>query len=183
MQPILVAYGTTEGQTGKIADAMARRLRAHGHRVDLLDTASPAAQTVSPQYQAAMIGGSVHNERHQSALTHFVKANRPWLKAMPVAMFSVSLSAALPDMDSRLEARRALDAWVLDSELTPVSVRCVAGALRYTRYDYLKRQVMRLIAREHGQTGDASHDVEYTDWNDVDAFVDEFLQSAHIRSG
>jgi menaquinone-dependent protoporphyrinogen oxidase len=180
MQPILVAYGSTEGQARKIAEFIAERLRIRGHRVDLIDTASPAAQQLTPQYQAAIVGGSVHQHRHQSALAHFIQANRAWLGAMPVALFSVSLAAAIDDMDSRLDARRVLDEFAVDCGLKPLTVRCIAGALKYTQYDYLKRQLMRMIARQRGQSTDTSKDIEYTDWNDVEAFVDEFLAAAHI---
>lgn len=180
MQPILVAYGSIEGQTRKIAEFIAERLRFRGHRVDLVDTSTPAAQQVPPVYQAAIAGGSVHQHRHQRALEHFLKDNRVWLGALPVALFSVSLAASLDDMDSRLEARRLLDELADDCGLKPRTVRCIAGALKYTEYDYLKRQLMRMIARQRGQPTDMSKDVEYTDWNDVEAFVDEFLAAAGI---
>jgi menaquinone-dependent protoporphyrinogen oxidase len=180
MQPILVAYGTTEGQTRKIAEFIAEQLRIRGHRVDLVDTATPAAQQIAPDYQAAIVGGSVHQQRHQRPLEHFLKDNRVWLAAMPVALFSVSLAAALDDIDNRLEARRLLDELADDCGLKPRVVRCIAGALRYTQYDYLKRQLMRMIAHHYGRTTDPAEDVEYTDWNDVGAFVDEFLTAADI---
>ena len=180
MQPILVAYGTTEGQTRKIAEFIAERLRIRGHRVDLVDTATPAAQQVGAAYQAAIVGGSLHQQRHQRSLEHFLKDNRVWLGAMPLALFSVSLAAALDDMDSRLEARRLLDELADDCGLKPRVVRCIAGALKYTQYDYLKRQMMRMIARHYDRPTDSSKDVEYTDWADVESFVDEFLEAACI---
>lgn len=183
MQPILVAYATTEGHTRKVAEFIAERLRVRGHRVELVDVATPAAQAATGPYQAALIGGSVHQHRHQDALLHFAKGNQTWLAAMPVAVFSVSLAAAQDDVDSRLEARRLLDQFVVETGLRPWSVRCVAGALKYTQYDYFKRLVMRLIARQRGGSTDTSQDHEYTDWDDVEAFVDEFLTEAHLAGG
>lgn len=180
MQPILVAYGSTEGQARKVAEFIAERVRRRGHRVDLVDAATPAAQQVVPTYLAAIVGGSVHQHRHQSALAHFIKDNRAWLGAMPVALFSVSLAAALDDMDNRLEARRMLDEFADDCGVKPLAVRCIAGALKFTQYDYLKRQLMRLIARQRGQSTDTTKDIEYTDWSDVEVFVDEFLAAAAI---
>jgi menaquinone-dependent protoporphyrinogen IX oxidase len=58
MQPILVAYGSTEGHTRKIAEFIAERLRLRGHRVDLVDTATPAAQQVQPVYLGAILGAA-----------------------------------------------------------------------------------------------------------------------------
>jgi menaquinone-dependent protoporphyrinogen oxidase len=180
MQPILVAYATTEGHTRKVAEFIAERLRIRGHRVDLVDVAGAAAGAMSAAYLAAFIGGSVHNHKHQSALLHFVKANRHWLASLPVALFSVSLAAAGPDMDARVEAQRLADEFVEESGLAPRLTACIAGALKYTQYDYFKRLIMRLIARQTGRSTDTSQDTEYTDWDDVERFVDEFLRLAHI---
>ena len=180
MQPILVAYATTEGQTGKIAAFIAERLRVRGHRVDLVDTATPAAAQVVPMYQAAFLGDSLHQQRHQDSLRHFIDANRIWLAAMPCAFFSVSLTAALPDAESRQETQRLAKEFLDDCGLRPAAMRCIAGALAYTRYDYFKRLLMRLIARQQGQPVDTARDYEYTKWPDVEAFVDEFLAEACI---
>jgi menaquinone-dependent protoporphyrinogen oxidase len=183
MQPLLVAYASTEGQTRKVAEFIAERLRIRGHRVDLVDVAGPAAAGVTPIYQAAFIGGPVHQHRHPSALLHFVKDNLGWLGSLPVAFFSVSLAAAQTDMDSRLEAQRRVAEFLDESGLRPLATRCVAGALKYTRYDYFKRLIMRMIAEQRGQRTDTSQDYEYTNWDELEAFVDEFLAAAHVPGG
>jgi menaquinone-dependent protoporphyrinogen oxidase len=182
MQTILVVYATTEGHTRKVAEFIAERLRIRGHRVDLVDAAGSSAGAVTVAYQAAVIGGSVHQQQHQSALLHFVKTNRDWLRSLPVAFFSVSLAAAGPDTDDgHLEARRVAGEFIEESGLQPLLVRRIAGALKYTQYDYFKRLVMRLIAHQTGRSTDTSKDTEYTDWDDVEAFVDDFLKRAGVR--
>ncbi len=181
MQPILVAYASMEGQTRKIAEFIAERLRIRGHRVDLVDTAQrQAVEAVTPVYLGSILGASVHQQKHPTPLLHFVKRNHAWLGAAPCAIFSVSLAAALDDIDSRIEAQRALDELLDACELRPVSTSCVAGALKYTQYDYFKRIMMRMIARQRGQSTDTASDHEYTNWSDVEAFVDEFLAAAGI---
>lgn len=180
MQPILVAYGTTEGQTRKVAEFIATRLRALGHRVDLVDTASPAAEAVQPVYQAAFIGGSVHYYRHQASLEHFVKANIDWLKGIPSAFFSVGLGMLRPDEDEQARSRKAVDDFLTHTGLKPVKVRQVHGALKYTEYDFLKRQMQKAFSKHLGQADDTAHDHEYTDWADLDAFVDETLTAAGL---
>jgi menaquinone-dependent protoporphyrinogen oxidase len=182
MQPILVAYATTEGQTRKVAEFIAERLRIRGHRVDLIDTASTAAEAVNPAYQAAFIGGSVHYDKHQGALVHFVKSNLEWLNAMPTAFFSVSLAPVHADAGGRAHAQQAADRFVEQTGLKPRLVRLVNGALLYTQYDFFKRMMMKMISRQQGRSTDTSHDNEYTDWVDVEAFVDEFLTAAGITA-
>lgn len=180
MQPILVAYGTTEGHTRKIAEFVAERLRIRGHRVDLVDTATPAAQQVQPVYQAAFLGGSVHNHRHQSSLLHFVKANLSWLGVIPGAFFSVSLAMARPDEQDHIEAARAVTSFFDETRWHPLVYRLVAGALKYAEHDFFKRRLHRALFAGLPGSADLSQDHEYTDWVDVEKFVDEFLAAAGL---
>jgi len=182
MQPILVAYATTEGQTRKVAEFIAERLRIRGHRVDLIDAASPAAAAASAAYQAAFIGGSVHHDKHQGSLVHFVKSNLEWLNAMPSAFFSVSLAPVHADAGGRAHAQQAADHFLEQTGLKPRLVRLVNGALLYTRYDFFKRMMMKSISRHQGRATDTASDHEYTDWADVEAFVDEFLTAAGLTA-
>ncbi|MGZ8407278.1 MAG: flavodoxin domain-containing protein, partial [Caulobacteraceae bacterium] len=56
----------------------------------------------------------------------------------------------------------------------PAAVHHVAGAFRFTQYDFFKRMMMKKIAREKGVNVDAKHDLELTDWDDLVRFVDGF---------
>lgn len=180
MQPFLVAYASTEGHTRKVAEFIAERLRIRGHRVDLVDTATPAVAQVQPIYRGVLAGGSLHNYKHQGALAQFLQANKPWLSALPLGFFSVSLSAALPGPEHRAEARRAADGFMAECGLEPVSTGCIAGALKYAELDYFKRLLLRQIAAKAGAGNDLRSDHEYTDWQQVEAFVDAYLQASCI---
>ena len=50
-----------------------------------------------------------------------------------------------------------------------------AGGLLYREYGFLKRWMMKKIAREAGKDTDTSKNHEYTDWNAVDRFVGAFV--------
>ena len=55
MKSILVAYATApKGQTRKIAQFIVERIKAAGYEVDLLDTTSTEAASVSPIYVAGV---------------------------------------------------------------------------------------------------------------------------------
>lgn len=175
MKRILVVYGTTEGHTRKIAEFVAERLRKAGKAVDLVDSATPAAAQIAPIYAGAFIGGSLHQGRHQAPLAHFIKVNAAWLNTIPTAFFSVSLSMASQDAEWQAEAKRLADAFLADTGLNAGMVRLVAGALMYTEYDFFRRWMMKAIAKKAGGSTDTSRDADYTDWNDVARFVDEYL--------
>jgi menaquinone-dependent protoporphyrinogen oxidase len=49
----------------------------------------------------------------------------------------------------------------------------VAGAILYTKYNFLLRFVMKQIAKKAGASTETSQDYEYTDWVALDRFVEE----------
>ncbi len=89
MTRILVLYGTTEGQTGKIAESLAAAMRARGADVDVVDAAahSPDADA----YTAVVVAASVHAGCYQPAVRRWVQANAEALRSRPTAFLSVCL--------------------------------------------------------------------------------------------
>ncbi len=67
------------------------------------------------------------------------------------------------------------DAFFAETGWHPAAVHHAAGALRYTKYDFLKRLLMRHIAAKEGGDVDTSEDHEYTDWEALAAFVQDVL--------
>lgn len=182
MKPILVLYGTTEGHARKVAEFIAERLRSAGKSVDLVDCAGSGAQSVSPIYAGAIVGGSVHYDKHPAALAHFVRSNLAWLNTIPTAFFSVSLAQAHRDPQSRAEAKRQAEQFLDETGLRAGMLWLVAGALKFTQYDFFKRYMVRAIARQIGDPGDIvmSRDTEYTDWDQLRRGVDDYLAAAHF---
>jgi menaquinone-dependent protoporphyrinogen oxidase len=208
MSRILVVYGTTEGHTRKIAEFIGEKLRARGHVAQVIDSASPEAKQVQltsaarplrrrsappwgdspqgeggPPYDGVILGGSLHQGKHQSALAHFIRDNAGWINGLPNAFFSVSLSMASANADEREEAREIAREFVDASGLNAGIVYCAAGALLYTKYDYFKRFIMRRIAEKEGGEVDTSQDHEYTDWNALAGFVEDYLAAAGFGEG
>ena len=54
----------------------------------------------------------------------------------------------------------------------------IAGALKYTQYDFFKRIIMKMISKKEGRTTNTSQDYEYTNWNLVKEFVNRFADKA-----
>jgi flavodoxin len=92
MTKILIGYGTTQGQTAKIAEYMANVIRGHGHEAQALDL-KRSKDAPLEGYDAAIIGGSIHMGKHEEHVADFVRQNRVTLERLPSAFFSVSLAA------------------------------------------------------------------------------------------
>ncbi|NNF23559.1 MAG: protoporphyrinogen oxidase [Rhodobacteraceae bacterium] len=170
---ILTAYGTTEGQTGKIARFCADQLTGAGHSVELLNVADAAEVDVSG-FGAAILAGSVHAGKYQAELSQFIAANLAALKPLPTLFLSVSLSAAGDDPQDWAGLESGLAAFTQDTGWTPGRTEHVAGALRFTEYDFFRYWAMRWIAAQKDETVDPHKDKEYTDWDKLSAVLHDW---------
>jgi menaquinone-dependent protoporphyrinogen oxidase len=173
---ILVVYATTEGQTRKIAEWTANRLRDQGHEVELRDSSSCVSDLNLLAFDAVIIAASVHHEHHQKVLTNFVIAHCELLNAKASAFISVSLSAVLED--DKTEARNYVDQFMSVTGWTPRMTLLLGGAARFSEYDYFQEQVIKFIVMKRGGMEAQGQDREFTDWNELGAFVDKFIAEA-----
>jgi menaquinone-dependent protoporphyrinogen oxidase len=173
---VLIVYGTTEGQTRKIAQWTAKHAQARGHQVELHDSAALASSLDPKAFHAFIIAASVHQEQHQETITNFVVAHHELLNARPSAFISVSLSAALEE--AKTEAQKYADHLVSITRWRPRLTLLLGGALRFTEYDYFQEQIVKFIVMRRGDAASSGHDREFTDWNALARFVDQFLDDA-----
>jgi menaquinone-dependent protoporphyrinogen oxidase len=184
---VAVFYATREGHTQRIAERIAADLRILGFDVDLLAARQHPPFSLS-NYSGAVLAASVHGGSHEKEMVQFVKDHRPELERITTAFLSVTLSEAGAEMLDKspvehaqfvLDVDRMLGKFFNETEWVPTLAKPVAGALLYTRYNFLVRLIMRRIARKAGAATDTSHDYVYTDWVGLDKFVDDF--AAEIR--
>jgi menaquinone-dependent protoporphyrinogen oxidase len=171
---ILIAYGSTEGQTQKIAEAVAAGVQELGHDAHLLNTASLEAIDVDT-YDKIVVAASVHHERHQESVEVFVMASLAKLQKRPTLFLSVSLAAAFPEGVS--DAQRYADAFLRSTAWKPTTSLLVAGALRYNEYDYFKAQIIEHVVLKCREVEGAKGDYEFTDWETLSRTVDSFIRA------
>jgi menaquinone-dependent protoporphyrinogen oxidase len=92
MTKILIAYGTTEGQTARIAQYISDVIRGRGHEAQTIDIRR-SSDALLDGYDAVIVGGSIHMGKHENYVRDFVQKNRDTLERLPSAFFSVSLAA------------------------------------------------------------------------------------------
>jgi menaquinone-dependent protoporphyrinogen oxidase len=177
---LLIAYATTDGQTRKIARFAADRLTSQGNSVELLDVEDAEGLDLA-RFDAAILAGSVHVGGYQKALDGFVTAAKAGLGAMPTLFLSVSLSAAGQDEEDWAGLRELLSHFQTDTGWTPGRVEHVAGAFRFTEYDFFRAWAMRRIADQKGQTVEPGKDKEYTDWTKLAATLDAWIAGVPAR--
>ena len=167
-----VFYATTEGQTRRIAEALATKLRERGFDSRAIDLAGPEARWFNwSRTRAAVVGASLHIQHHQRTAARFVRQHAVELNQHPSAFFSVSLSTASQHSTEQLAAREIAEGFPAALGWRPNAVVCLAGRLAYTHYGVLTRFVMKRIARHEGAPTDTSRDYEFTNWEDVAALA------------
>ena len=178
MTHILIVYGTTDGHTRKIAHVLAEDLRAHLCSVDILDAAGPLWRLSPEGYDGVIVAASVHIGDYQRPVCRWVRAHAPMLNTMPTAFLSVCLAVLEKDPAAQREIARIMNRFLTRNGWQPTIAKLVAGALPYTRYGWLKRQMMKRIVAKAGGDIDTTRDFEYTDWNDLRDFAREFTELA-----
>ncbi|MFD6289523.1 flavodoxin domain-containing protein [Streptomyces sp. NPDC060205] len=107
---VLVAYGTKNGSTARIADAIAVVLRKDGLAADPLPARSVAGTLGS--YDAVVVGGGLYAGRWHRDARRFLRRHRAELAARPVWLFSsgpLDASASERDIPPVPDVRRAMD--------------------------------------------------------------------------
>jgi len=178
----VVFYATREGHTRRVAEHIASDLRALGHEVEIYDVKAVAESIDWPPYDWACVAASVHAGHHEPEVIAFVKRHRQALERLQAAFLSVTLSEAGAEdvgatkerrAQSAAEVQQMIDVFVQETGWRPARVLPVAGALAYSRYNFLIRFVMKRIARKAGAPTDTSRDYEFTNWPTLDVFIRE----------
>ncbi|HEX9564766.1 MAG TPA: flavodoxin domain-containing protein [Gemmatimonadaceae bacterium] len=178
--PILIVYGSSYGQTAKIARRIAERLQGRQLEVELVDARS-AGPTLSPDdYAGVVVGSSLIVRGVQPAVRQFIKRNVATLNRGFSAYFQVSASAGSVDRSGREAAVKVLDGFLEQSGWTPKLKASIAGAVNYTQYGFLLRWYMKRASSRHGGATDTSRDHEYTDWVQVDRFANDVAERVAI---
>ena len=172
---ILILYGSLEGQTAKIAARMAEVIRDKGYQVTTLTGDDLPDDFNLDEFDAAIIGGPIHMGNYPRYLQKFVKQYHDRLNNLPSAFFTVCMAINSQKAESRQEAASYGEKFVNNTGWQPALTATFAGAVKYTQYNFVTRFIMKLISRHEGGSTDTAHDHEYTDWDKVASFTEEFV--------
>ena len=175
MSKYLIVYGTKEGQTAKIANKIGDVVRERGFQVDIYDARKVPSTFQFDGYTGALVGSSIHMLQWSSPAIRFARRYKHQLDKIPSAFFSVSLTAAGATAEERAKLDPYVQKFIDKSGWHPQTVENFAGSLAYTKYGFFTRWLMQRIAQSKGESAETSHDVEYTDWDQVRKFAEGFM--------
>jgi menaquinone-dependent protoporphyrinogen oxidase len=169
MPKILVVYGSTYGQTERVAHRIAAVLSAAGHVVGINKADQLPDSLQLADYDGFVVAASVLMGRHQKYVREFVRRNATLLNEAPSAFVSVCGAAG----SDPPQAQAYIDALLRETGWRPTVTRSFAGAVAYTRYAWWFRWYLKLINRRNGLPTDTSRDWDFTEWSEVERLAGE----------
>jgi menaquinone-dependent protoporphyrinogen oxidase len=143
--------------------------------VDLLEVSFADCLNLK-KYDGVIAGAPVHMSKYPKIFRQFILHNSIALAQRPTAFFSVCLGILEKSPQTQKSERQIVRNLFAETGWYPQVWTIFAGALKYSQYGWLTRQMMRMIAARGGGDTSTAHDYEYTDWNAVRQFAEDFIQ-------
>ncbi|HWQ65709.1 MAG TPA: flavodoxin domain-containing protein [Methanospirillum sp.] len=154
---ILVAYGTRNGSTSGIAEAISKELESMGYVTTVAEMKTVSSLT---GYDAIVIGGPLYMGRLISDVSSFVKKFSNTLVSMPIAAFAVGMAPVSEDSSKIGAAHDALLHSL--SPLSPKVSTIFAGSLDPSKLSFIARKMTEFVK---SPTGD------HRDWDTIATFA------------
>ncbi|MDW6091380.1 menaquinone-dependent protoporphyrinogen IX dehydrogenase [Vibrio rhizosphaerae] len=172
MKKILCLYSTREGQTKKIVEHIVAQL--DGYESEFVDLHLHPKLNLA-LYDKVLIGASIRYGRLHQSLYQFIDHHARQLDEANAAFICVNLTARKEEQKKDTpEGSVYIQTFLRQSAWQPKLIGVFAGALRYPRYRFFDRMMIRLIMKMTGGETDTSKEVEYTNWHKVDLFAQKF---------
>lgn len=168
MSHVLLAYSTTDGHTGRICERLRQVIEQRGHRVSVALLAQADALDLAA-FDSIVIGASIRYGKHQPHVAQFIARHQTLLEGKANAFFTVNIVARKPNKN-RPENNPYLLKFLRQISWKPKLLGVFAGKLDYPRYRFVDRMMIRFIMLITNGPTDPKAVVEFTDWNEVEAF-------------
>ncbi len=170
---MLILFSSRDGQTESIARFIAEDVRSFTDS-DVVNIQE--IDKVNWQgYDRLLIAASIRYGHFAPEVHRCIADHLPELQARISGFISVNLTARKADKstpETNVYTRKFLE----QSPWTPDRCLVAAGALRYPRYRWFDKVMIRLIMKITGGETDTSKEIEYTDWPQVAEFARDFVQ-------
>jgi len=181
MARVLILYATETGQTAKIAEHMAQRMRDKGQTIDSYQVDDLPRDFDFEAYDGILIGAPIRMMKFPKPVAKFVRRNRDKLVAHNTGFFAVCMAVVSSTPKARQDLEKWITSFLSETGWQPAKQAAFAGAVMYTKYDFVTRMIMKKISADEGHSTDTSCDHEYTDWDQVAKFTDEYLATLESK--
>lgn len=171
---VFVGYATKEGQSRKIARHIADFAYDTGHSVELQAVADDMDIDFE-RFDEVILTAPIHAGHYPKSFSNYVSENAETLNSARTRFTSVSLAAAGHDAEDWRSLEHIAHDFEQATGWTPIETKHVAGAYMPSKYDILTRFIMRRIVSQKDPDADLGKDKEYTDWVELNAWINSWL--------
>jgi menaquinone-dependent protoporphyrinogen oxidase len=176
MSRFLIAYSTTDGHTPRICARLQRVIEGQGHVVTVVPLGEAEALDLD-RFDRIVLGASIRYGKHQPQVAQFIARQQPLLDRTSAAFFSVNIVARKPEKN-RPDTNPYLRKFLRQIAWKPSHLAVFAGKLDYPRYRPFDRFMIRLIMWITKGPTDPTAVIEFTDWQQVEAFGRQACEKA-----
>ena len=169
---ILIAFASRYGSTRGIADAIAERLQAAGHTVDVRHAADVEGVAA---YDAVVLGSAIYDQAWLPEAAQLARHDARMLAERPLWLFSVGALSSEQDWPLGALARREPKESVrLQRALRPRDYHVFAGAVAPEHLSLVGRLFFRALKGRYG---------DYRDWREIAAWADGIARALADSAG
>jgi menaquinone-dependent protoporphyrinogen oxidase len=175
-----IYFASKHGRTAQIAHFLGEWFTEHGADVHVADLSQGTQGLVEVRnFDAVLVGAPMYGGRYPSVVRKFVRENRTELMTVgSTGFFSVCLAETPGTRAAHLDALRPVREFLDDVSWTPEWIASFPGALNYREYNPLLRRIMRGISEKEGGPTDTAKNFEFTRWDEVERFAQDFHDGA-----
>ena len=165
---ILFIYSTVDGHTLEICKRLQQVVEREGHQTSLQELTADSDIDLEP-FDRIVIGASIRYGKHRPDVVRFIDKNMGMLASRPSAFFSVNAVARNQEKrgsESNPYVRKFLKkiAWI------PPVIAVFGGKIDYPSYRFFDKTMIRFIMWMTKGPTDVNATVDFTDWEEVEAF-------------
>lgn len=175
-------YSTREGQTLKILQRI--ELQFPGDQCveyhDLHDSNALSKLDLA-NYQYVLVAASIRYGRFNKRLYTFIERYLPQLEEKSASFICVNLTARKEaEGKDTPEGSAYIKTFLKKSPWQPSDIAVFAGALRYPRYRWFDRTMIRFIMSLTGGETDITQEFEYTNWQKVELYANCWVKKLKL---
>ncbi len=176
MKSILVLYCSLRGHTARVVRRICESVIAAGGRAEMMEIKEAVHEGVAwDRYQVVVLGAPVIYGTYDKTFLQFVRLNKAQLDAKANSFFNVSVVARTP-AKATVEGNRYMQKFLEISPWKPKDLKVIAGKVNYPAWRWYDVLMIQLIMKmTHGPT-DRRTVIDYTNWDDVDAYGRHVLE-------
>lgn len=170
---ISILYATVDGQTLKICDHLIRVFNSHQNITHIFPIEEVTEDIL--KCDKLIIASSIRYGKHNEKIIKFIEENHEILNSKKSAFISVNLVARKPEKNNEF-TNPYVSKFLGGILWKPSLVGVFAGMLDYSKYSSFDKLMIRLIMVITKGPIFPKSAIEYTDWNRVETFAEDFMK-------